>query len=258
MTLVASEWVDSGATGEDSLMLSPSINVPCCPSRVASNATRRKPSSRPNYFHMARPAKVRVLMAGGKLVEPQSPPIESDSHGIRLEVGAPVWTEVVKQPESQQPFETRRQFLATMEVDKPEYGWSGFGDPEVILEDPRDVPLWKPTAFLHWALWGAPWKPEERTVLQALWFESGDVRAVSEALNLERDKVRVLLNRARSVVRHAARWRGYEEDFAAARVCPGNWHRVAIHPIENVTIWFLDKIDGPLMIDWTDPFFGGV
>lgn len=137
-------------------------------------------------------------MSGGVAVAEQ--PATKPETGVRLEVGNPVWTEIAKQPAPQWP---------TLAEDHSEYS-----DPLPAIADPRDVRLSRPADVLWWALRFAPWRPEDRKVLSALYAAAGDTATVSKALSIDEDRAIRLKNRARAEVLFAAREMDWQDNFA--------------------------------------------
>src|SRR4051812_3320080 len=102
---------------------------------------------------MAKSSKCRVLVANGVAVAEQSSRPEPKG-GVRVEVGDNKWAAIASTPFV--PFEP-----PPSEDAEPGYRLD-IGPPPTAadlayFEDPRDVPFWKPAAWLKWAVDYLPW-----------------------------------------------------------------------------------------------------
>ena len=190
---------------------------------------------------MARSGKCRVLVAGGQAVA-VAPPAPLPTTGLRLEVGAPVWTEIAKEVSWEPPNLSRAAALRDIRAlrsDPPEPD----DPPEVPAEDPRDVPLWKPVAVLKWSLDNGFWDDRQRRILSALWASDGDCEAAARSLQIHPDSALKMLTRAKSEVRQVARWMEYEDGFRLTRRSGDPKAGGRPVKLDDGRVWFAQKFD---------------
>lgn len=189
---------------------------------------------------MARSGKCKVLVSNGVPSTATLQQAQAPSSGLRLEVGAPVWTEIAKTPLVEiAPREERTEKRAYRKRDET----FDTDDPEIEQVDPRDVPLWRPQAFLSWTLQNYPWSEKQHRVVAALFAAIGDTDAVARTLKLDETYVRNTLIRAKSEVVKAAKRLDFEESFSRERLAGLNQKVMPMPRYGRRHLWFSGQPD---------------